>query len=540
MKRRIISFILAVAMLASLVSVLTSCHGNKKPMAEFSVPESFDGSKKYEISFWAKSDTNIRQTKVYQKAIADFEKLYPNVDVKLKIYTDYQRIYNDVITNIHTSTTPNVCISYPDHIATYMQGEGVMVPLDKLIDDEKFGLGGSEVKFDSVEKGDVIEKFLAEGVLDGSQMAIPFVRSSEAVYLNKTYIEKMGYTIPERLTWEFIFEVSQAAMEKNPDGTYKVNGQSVLVPFIYKSTDNMMIQMLAQLGAGYSTEDGRVEIFNDTTEQLLYMIAESAELGAFSTFRISSYPGDFLNAGQCLFAIDSTAGAQWMGSEAPLADIDEDAFVDFETAVYPLPQFDTEADPKMISQGPSICIFNKEDPGEVLASWLFAQYLLTNEVQISYAMTEGYVPVTSSAQSAPEYLDYLSRSGELDEDGSNYTYYPVKIAATKILLENVDNTFITPVFNGSASLRNAAGQMIEDVTGAVRSVPKKTVDAAYIDALYEKMSSLYHLDELAGGTGTAADGGLPAGSVALLVALSTVWVALGTAFIVQKVKKRKK
>ena len=83
--------------------------------------------------------------------------------------------------------------------------------------------------------------------------------------------------------------------------TYKVNGQSVLVPFIYKSTDNMMIQMLAQLGAGYSTEDGRVEIFNDTTEQLLYMIAESAELGAFSTFRISSYPGDFLNAGQCLF-----------------------------------------------------------------------------------------------------------------------------------------------------------------------------------------------------------------------------------------------
>ena len=36
----------------------------------------------------------------------------------------------------------------------------------------------------------------------------------------------------------------------------------------------------------------------------------------------------------------------------------------------------------MISQGPSVCIFNKDDPQEVLASWLFAQFLLTDEVQI--------------------------------------------------------------------------------------------------------------------------------------------------------------
>ena len=59
-----------------------------------------------------------------------------------------------------------------------------------------------------------------------------------------------------------------------------------------------------------------------------------------------------------------------------------------------IPQFDVSA-PKMISQGPSVCIFNKTDPGEVLASWLFAQYLLTNDVQIAYSETEGYVPVTT-------------------------------------------------------------------------------------------------------------------------------------------------
>ena len=82
-----------------------------------------------------------------------------------------------------------------------------------------------------------------------------------------------------------------------------------------------------------------------------------------------------------------------MGSNAPLSDISEEAVVEFETVVMPIPQFDT-TNPKMISQGPSVCIFNKADAGEVLASWLFTQYLLTNNVQIAYAQTEGYVPVT--------------------------------------------------------------------------------------------------------------------------------------------------
>ena len=94
-----------------------------------------------------------------------------------------------------------------------------------------------------------------------------------------------------------------------------------------------------------------------------------------------------------------------------------------------IPQVDPEH-PKMISQGPSVCVFNKQDPQEVLASWLFTQYLLTNEVQIAYSETEGYVPVTSKAQDSAEYQDYLSRAGE-----DNNTFYDVKIAASKLLLD---------------------------------------------------------------------------------------------------------
>lgn len=522
--------IAVIMLLAGLCGIFSGCHGNVERVA-FEVPEEFDTSRNYTITFWAKNDTNITQVNTYKKAIEDFQALYPNITVTLKQYTNYDDIYNDVITNLATDTTPNVCITYPDHIATYMQSDEAVVALDDLFVDEKFGLGGSAVRFDAPTVEEIIPKFLEECIVTGHYYAIPFMRSTEACYINKDMVEALGFTLPEVLTWDFVWEVSEAAMAKNEDGTYKVNGQKVMIPFIYKSTDNMMIQMLKQLDAPYSTENGDVQIFHDTTKELLFEIASHVQTRAFSTFKISSYPGNFLNAGQCIFAIDSTAGATWMGSDAPLIDIPLENLVEFETVVMPIPQFDPE-NPQMISQGPSVCIFNKEDPQEVLASWLFAQYLLTNDVQIAYSQTEGYAPVTSKAQNSDVYQDYLNRAGE-----DNDLYYDVKINASKLLLENTDYTFVTPVFNGSVSLRNAAGQMVENVTKSI--LRKQTVDEAYMDKLFADITSLYRLDQIQVDGNWKRDlGPMPTQSIVLLGVLAVIWLGIGIVAVFQKKKSK--
>ena len=514
-----------------MLPCLTACHGSRS-MDAFVIPEQFDTSRTYELTFWAKNDTNKTQTEIYKKAIADFEKAYPNIKINLRLYTDYSRIYNDVITNIATGTTPNICITYPDHIATYLTGNQVVVPLDELMTDSRYGLGGGELCFDSPTRDEIVPQFLNECSFAEHTYALPYMRSTECCYVNKTYVEALGYTLPEQLTWDFIWEVSEAAMAKDAAGNYLVNGQKVMIPFIYKSTDNMMIQALRQQDAGYSTEDGEILIFNDTTKDFLYTIAEHAKTGAFSTFKISSYPANFLNAGQCIFAIDSTAGSTWMGSHAPLCDIASEALVEFETQVMMLPQFDP-ANPQMISQGPSVCIFNKTDSQEVLASWLFMQYLLSNEVQIAYAQTEGYVPVTTKVQADPAYRDYLSRAGE-----DNSLYYDIKIEASKLLLNHAADTFVTPVFNGSASLREASGQMIENVTKSVKR--KENVDDAYMEKLYRDMNSLYRLDQR---THTSPDeeelGPLPTLSVVLLSVLALTWLGILLYVTKEAINKRK-
>ncbi len=530
---RRLSALLLVLLLLPLSGLLSACHG-AEALPAFEVPDGLDPDRKFELTFWAKNDTNKNQTLVYEKAIRDFEALYPNIRINLRLYTDYGRIYNDVITNIATQTTPNICITYPDHIATYRTGVNVVAPLNALMDDPDYGLRGSKLLFDGPSKDEIVPQYLEECAFDGTYLALPYMRSTEALYVNKTYVEALGYEVPEIMTWDQIFEISEKALEKDADGNFRINGQKVLIPFIYKSTDNMMIQLLRQMGAGYSTPEGETLIFNDDTKAVLYRVADEVGKGTFSTFKISSYPANFLNAGQCIFAVDSTAGATWMGSEAPLSDIPLESYVDFETAVRIVPQVDP-SDPQMISQGPSMCIFNKRDPQEVLASWLFMQFLLTNGVEIGYASTEGYVPVTKKAQESPEYREYLGLKGT-DAD-----HYGIKIEASELLMANIENTFTTPVYNGSASLRDAAGSMIEQVALGIRR--KKTVDESFMEALFDDMTKHYHLAE--GSTGPGAEkadlGPLPVASRTLLIVLVSVWAVLGgfalARFIIEKKRK---
>ena len=237
-----------------------------------------------------------------------------------------------------------------------------------------------------------------------------------------------------------------------------------------------------------------------------------------------------------------------MGSKAPLIDISPDKIVTFETAVRPVPQMDPEH-PQMISQGPSVCIFNKEDPQEVLASWLFTQFLLTDQVQIDYSSTEGYLPVTQSALNNEAYKEYLAASGS-----DQKAHYSVKLDAVKLIMDHTEDTFVTPVFNGSASLRDAASYLVEDTVKSARR--KQEVNDKYFDQLFQDVKNLYHLDQIRtagekdgtdeegtapGDSSHARDlGPLPVTAVILLAALAAAWAGILVWMIAGSVRNRQK
>ena len=94
-----------------------------------------------------------------------------------------------------------------------------------------------------------------------------------------------------------------------------------------------------------------------------------------------------------------------------------------------------------------------------------------------------------------------------------------------MVLSNIDNTFITPVFNGSTSLRNAAGQMVENCVKTVRR--KGTVDDAYLEQMYSEVSQMYRLGEQRGTLGSRDLGPLPKTSVILISCIVLAWVCMG-------------
>ena len=289
---------------------LTSCHGTLVPtFTEVVRNISIDLNKDYDIEFWAKNDSNNEQQQVYQDAIEAFNNFYPNIHVTIRNYSNYENIYNDVINNIATNTTPNVCIAYPDHVATYLSGN-LVLPLDQYINDSNYGLGGEKINFNSVEKNQIVPQFYNEGVINNKTYLLPFMRSTEALYINKTYVSELGFEIPDIVTWDWVWEVCQKGRDLRPD-------DSQFHPFIYKSTDNMFIQLCKQNNYPFTNDKGENLFFTDDVANMLLSIGDKYDRKIFDTFKSVSYPGNHMNIGNCIMAIDSTAGSTWIGANCP-------------------------------------------------------------------------------------------------------------------------------------------------------------------------------------------------------------------------------
>jgi len=91
------------------------------------------------------------------------------------------------------------------------------------------------------------------------------------------------------------------------------------------------------------------------------------------------------------------------------------------------------------------------------------------------------------------------------------------------------------VFNGSASLRSAAGQLIENTCKSARR--KEEMSEGYLDKLFKDVTSLYRLDQI---DGNQAKRDIPTESKALLMAIAVIWLLIGAWRVRAVLKKRKK
>ena len=455
--KKIISSILLVAMLLALaLGGMTGCKKTEK-IKEFEMPEGgLDTSREITITFYHQMGAALQN--ILNTAIADFNKIYPNIKVEHKSYGDYNGIRDQIKNEIAVGNPPNLAYCYPDHIAFY-NVSGAVQTLDVLIEDATYGFTAEQI-------ADFVPAYYNEGKAfgDDKMYSLPVSKSTEVLYYNKTFFGANNLTVPT--TWEEMAAVCEQIKKIEP----------TCIPLGYDSEANWFITMCEQYGSPYTSATGENFLFdNETNRNFIKEFRTWYEKKWVTTEELSGaytsalFTGENESGTRCYMCIGSTGGATYQQPTQT------NGKFEFEVGIASVPQIDP-ANPKVISQGPSICVFKNADSQEVLASWLFAKFLATDVTfQASVSMNNGYAPVIQSVAQNPIYAEFLESAST-----ANIQAYAVKVA-----LAQKDAYYVSPAFNGSSVARDQVGLLMQKCLVAEASDVDAMIKRAFEEAVAE-------------------------------------------------------
>jgi multiple sugar transport system substrate-binding protein len=467
-KKIIVSIILLLALCLN-VFAMASCTKEEKN-TDFVIPEGgFDTSKPVTITFYHTMGQSLRE--VLDRYIVEFNKLYPNITVNHEQVGGYDDVRDQIKQEIAVGAQPNIAYCYPDHVALYNLAKAT-TSLDSLIasdltvtraDGTTETLGLTQAEIDNFIKGYYDE---GKSFGDDKMYTLPLSKSTEVLYYNATFFKEHDLKVPT--TWDELEETCKKIKEIDPD----------CIPLGYDSESNWFITMCEQMNSPYTSATGDHFLFNnETNRNFVKKFREWYQKGYVTTQEIS---GGYTSAlftkaatekGNSYMSIGSSAGAT---HQRPTKG---DEGYPFEVGIATVPQMDVN-NPKVISQGPSLCIFGKSDPQEVLASWLFVKFLTTNvDFQAEFSIVSGYIPVIKSVNDHEVYNNkFLNKA----DGGDNITALSVKVG-----LAQEKAYYVSPAFNGSSAARDQVGALVQKCFTSEASDVDAMIQKAFEDAVSE-------------------------------------------------------
>ena len=464
--RKILSLILALVL---CLATFAGC-GKSGAFADFVVPEEgFDTTTPITIKFYHTMGANLRE--VLDRYIVEFNKIYPNITIEHEQVGSYDDVRDQIKTEITVGNQPNIAYCYPDHVALYNMAQAVQT-LDSLIASEKEitrADGTTEILgLTQAQVDDFIKGYYDEGKAfgDDRMYTLPLSKSTEVLYYNKTFFDKHGLKVPT--TWDEMEELCKKIKAIDPDS----------IPLGYDSEANWFITMCEQSGSDYTSAGDDHFIFdNETNYAFVKRFRDWYQKGYVTTQELSGgYTSELFtkkeaDAGNSYMSIGSSAGATHQRPDK----VDEK--YPFDVGIATIPQLNA-ATPKVISQGPSLTIFKKSNPQEVLASWLFVKYLTTCvEFQAEFSMASGYIPVIKSVGNNPVYKgEFLDKA-----NGGDF----ISALSAKVGLEQEKAYYTSPAFNGSSTARDQVGLLMQACLSEKMTDVDAGIKKAFADAIAE-------------------------------------------------------
>ena len=352
MRKKLLCVMLILVVAATAVAMFGCNPGGGAGNANFVVPEGgYDGSA-VTIKFYHTMGQSLRD--VLDLYIPEFNAIYPNITIQHEQVGGYDDVRTQISTEINVGAQPNIAYCYPDHVALYNVA-GAVVQLDNLINSTEEGIGLSAEQI-----ADFVPGYYNEGKQfgDDHMYTLPMSKSSEVLYYNKTFFDANNLTLPK--TWDDMEQLCKKIKELDPD----------CIPLGYDSEANWFITMCEQYESPYTSATGDHFLFNnDTNKAFVKRFRDWYQKGYVTTQELyGAYTsGLFTELSQeadterCYMCIGSTGGAS---HQVPKP---SEGQTGFEVGITSIPQVNADK-PKVISQGPSLCIFSKENTEEVRAA----------------------------------------------------------------------------------------------------------------------------------------------------------------------------
>ena len=338
---------------------LSACSNNNNSSSSAKIPTKI--SKKTTVNFWY-SLTGTSQSAL-KKLTKDFEKKNPNITIKLQSQGgNYSDLQAKLVSGLQSpKDLPTITQAYPGWLYNAAKNN-MLVNLTPYVNNKSVGWGSY--------KNSGIKKALWDGAnIGGTQYGVPFNKSVEVLFYNKTLLDKYGVKVPSNMS-----QLASASAEIYRKSHHKVRGMG------FDALNNYyMMQMKETYGKDFNKNLNFAA--KDSVKAINYY-ANGVKAGYFMQAGTQKYMSTPFNNGQVAMFIGSTA------NEAYLKQGLKKGYV-----------YGVAARPSQmnVQQGTDIYMFKKASAMQKAAAFKYLKFLTSKSSQLYWAKQTGYMPVNTAA-----------------------------------------------------------------------------------------------------------------------------------------------
>lgn len=395
--KKILALVLAAA---TTMTVFAGCGSKDKTAKNEEIVTEI--SKPVEITFWHAMQG--AQEKTLQSLTDEFMKANPNITVTLQNQSSYQDLQQKITaTVVSPDNLPTLTQAYPDWMFNPIK-DNLVTDLTPYIENEK-------IKFDNYE--DILPSLREAVKIDGKIYAMPFNKSTEVLWYNKTILDELNLKAPTN--YEELKAVSKEIKEKKGIPGFGVD-----------ALHNYYITFLKANGKTY---DSKTDVTSDESKAAVNYYLDGIKEGYFRIAGTDKYLSGPFGNGKVAMYLGSNAGEDF---------VKKGVGNKFEVGVAPSPTTIS------LQQGTDLYVFSSATAEQKTAAYELLKFLTTKESQIKWAIATGYMPVRKSAIESDEYKN----SGSL---------------IAPILAEATKNLYTNPVLQGADAAYREAGTVMESI-----------------------------------------------------------------------------